>query len=66
MKKSLKLSELKVSSFLTNLETKQALTIAGGKETTPDNTPLTSDDKPIDLPATGAFCPSGGINWCPK
>jgi len=66
MKKSkLRLTELKVKSFTVSIADDKLLTVKGGKETTPDNTPLTSKDKPIDLPATGLFCPTQGINWCP-
>lgn len=60
----MKLSDLKVMSFTTRLSGYKIQTVKGGKETTPDDTPLTSTDKPIDLPDTGAFCPTGGVNWC--
>ena len=73
----MKLSTLKVKSFTTQLSNVNLETVKGGLnangssvqepiKTTPDNTPLTSTDKPIDLPATGVFCPTGGINWCPN
>ena len=67
MKKSkLTLAELKVKSFTILTDSTDKQTIAGGaKDTTPDDTPHTVPDKPIDLPETGIFCPTGGINWCP-
>lgn len=60
----MRLSDLKVKSFTTLISGNKIQTVQGGKETTPDDTPLTSKDKPIDLPDTGVFCPTGGINWC--
>lgn len=64
-KQKMKLSELKVKSFMTQLSGHKIQTVKGGADTTPDpSEPI--KDKPIDLPATGVFCPTGGINWCPK
>ena len=51
MKKSkLTLAELKVKSFTILTDSTDKQTIAGGaKDTTPDDTPHTVPDKPIDL-----------------
>ena len=46
MSNNLKLEKLEVKSFTTALSEVAQRTIAGGKDTTPDNTPLTSKDKP--------------------
>ena len=70
MKKSkLSLAQLKVKSFtiLTDMAEKQ--TIAGGARDTTPAPPLTSGDKPIDVPPTGFICPSenfcpSGYKWC--
>lgn len=49
-KNKLKLNELKVKSFMTNLEVQRMRTVKGGDETTPDPTPITTTDEPIDVP----------------
>lgn len=64
--KRMKLIDLKVKSFTTNLERKGIQTIAGGgRETTPDPTPITTTDEPIKVPATGFTCPDSIFN-CPS
>jgi hypothetical protein len=64
--KKVKLIDFKVKSFITNLEEERMNTVVGGaeQETTPDPTPITTTDEPIKVPATGLFCPTGGMNWC--
>ncbi len=67
--KKLKLAKLEVKSFTTSLDETKLKTIGGGAKgssgTTPDPTPLTTTDEPIDIPASGAWCDTKGV-LCPK